>query len=73
MTGEVQRLSASGRGITASPHPSVTAGQSVDAAGGCARETAGSGPVFGAVAWRTCQNADVQRDGETRLPTGCLV
>ena len=25
------------------------------------------------VPWRTCQKADVQRDGETRLPTGCWV
>jgi len=38
-----------GRGITASP-PSDTAGQSVDVAGGWARETAGSGRVSGAVA-----------------------
>jgi len=39
-----------GRGITASPLLlSDTAGQSVDVAGGCARETAGSGRVSGAV------------------------
>ena len=74
-----------GRGITASPLPSDTAGQSVDVAG-CARvkrRAAAGSPapwprpslfyVTMVVPWRTCQKADVQRDGETRLPTGCWV
>ena len=74
-----------GRGITASPLPSDTAGQSVDVAGYARvkRRAAAGSPapwprpslfyVTMVVPWRTCQKAGVQRDGETRLPTGCWV
>ena len=57
--------------IAPPPLPSDTAGQSVDVAGGGSvkrRAVAGSPPP-----WRTCQNADVQRDTGTRSPTGCWV
>ena len=60
-----------GRGITASPLPSDTAGQSVDVVGGgrVKRRAAAASPA----PWRTCQNADVQRDRGTRSQTGCWV
>jgi len=60
-----------GRGITASPFPLDTAGQSVDVAGGgrVKRRAVAVSPAPS----RTCQNADVQHDRGKRLPTGCWV
>ena len=53
------------------PLPSDTAGQSVDVAGDgrVKRQAAAGSPA----PWRTCQNADVQRDRGTPSPTGCRV
>jgi len=67
---EVQRPSDRGRRAGESPPPplpSDTAGQSVDVAGwGVKRRAAAASPA----PWRTCQNADMQRDIGTRSPTG---
>jgi len=57
---------ATGRGITAFP-PSDAAGRGRD--GRVKQRAAAGSPAL----WRTCQKADVQRDGGTRSPTGCRV
>jgi len=55
-----------GRGITASPL-SDAAERGRD---GCVKRRAVAGSP---APWRTCQKADVQRDGGMRSPTGCWV
>jgi len=72
-TVEAQRPSAPGRLAGESPPPPVgccwTIGRRRGWDGRVKRRAAAGSPA----PWRTCQKADVPRDGGKRSPTGCLI
>ena len=72
-TGEVRRPSAPGRRAGESPHPPVGRRWTIGRCRGRDGHVKRRAAVRSLVPWRTCQKADVQRDGGTRSPTRCWV